>query len=99
MFVAGDNEYNIVWVTNEISAAFVELTADGTTYVYRDEKNGVIRTDDYIHTVRVPRAVLESAGKYTVISRLFTSVLWSAVIQDLSQLSVRLKAISRLKIL
>ncbi len=69
VFIAGDNEYNIVWVSDEVGAAFVELTADGTTYVYRDEKSGIIRTDDYIHTVRVPRAVLESAGKYTVITR------------------------------
>jgi len=69
VFIAGDNEYNIVWVTNDMGAAFVELVSGGQSYVFRDEKNGVIRTDDYIHSVRVPRALLESAGGYTVISR------------------------------
>lgn len=69
VFISGEEEYNIVWVTDDSSAAFVELSANGVTYVFRDERDGVIRTDDWIHTVRVPKSVLDAAKGYTVISR------------------------------
>ncbi len=69
VFLSGPDEYNIVFATDDYSAAFVELSYGGKTYVYADEYDGVIRTDDYIHSVRVPKSMLDSAGAYTIVAR------------------------------
>ncbi len=69
VFLSGPDEYNIVFATGDYAAAFVEINYGGKTYVYADEYDGLIRTDDYIHTVRVPKAMLDSAKSYTIIAR------------------------------
>ncbi len=69
VFLSGPDEYNIVFATFDYAAAFVEIKHGGKTYVYADEYDGLIRTDDYIHTVRVPKSMLDSAGGYTIIAR------------------------------
>ncbi len=69
VFLSGPDEYNIVFATVDYAAAFVEIKYEGKTYVYADEYDGLIRTDDYIHTVRVPKSMLDSAGGYTIIAR------------------------------
>ena len=69
VFLSGPDEYNIVFATFDYAAAFVEIKQGGKTYVYADEYDGLIRTDDYIHTVRVPKTLLDSAGGYTIIAR------------------------------
>lgn len=69
VFLSGEEQYNIVWVTDVASAGFVEINYGGTVYVFSDEKDGVIRTDDWIHTVRVPKYILDGARGYTAISR------------------------------
>lgn len=69
VFLSGPDEYNIVFATFDYAAAFVEIKYGGKTYVYADEYDGLIRTDDYIHTVRVPKSMLDSAGSYTIIAR------------------------------
>ncbi len=73
VFLSGDAQYNIVWATTDSGAAFVEIKRSGKTYLFNDEYDGLIRTDDYIHTVRVPKALLDSAGGYTIISRSVSS--------------------------
>ena len=62
-------EYNIVWATNVNSVGYVKYTVGGKTYTVYDEENGVVRTDDFIHTVRVPQDHLDKAGSYSVVSK------------------------------
>ncbi len=73
VFLGGGDEYNIVWRTNVTSIGYVTYTVNGTTYTVYDEQNGVVRTDDNMHTVRIPQAHLDSAGSYTVVSKEVTS--------------------------
>ncbi len=65
----GNDEYNIVWETNINSIGFVMYTCNGYSHVVYDEENGVVRTDDKMHTVRIPQEHLDEAGEYTVVSR------------------------------
>ncbi len=69
VFISGREQYNIVWVTDEVCAAYVEITAGGKKYTYADERDGILKTDDYIHTVRVDKSVLDRAKSYTVITK------------------------------
>ena len=74
VLIGGGNEYNIVWHNNNVSIGWVTYTYKGTTYTVYDEENGVVRSDDNIHTVRVPMEHLDAAGSYevhasTVVSR------------------------------
>ncbi len=66
VLIGGGNEYNIVWHNNNISVGWVTYTYKGTTYTVYDEENGVVRSDDSIHTVRVPMEHLDAAGAYEV---------------------------------
>jgi hypothetical protein len=58
--------YNIVWKTNTKGVGYVEYTYNSTRYRVYDEEAGVVRTDDTIHTVSVPKDHLDAAGGYTV---------------------------------
>lgn len=69
VFISGENQYNIVWVTDSASVGAVELTYGGKKHTYYDERDGIIRTDDSIHTVRVPKSALDSAKSYTVVTK------------------------------
>ena len=68
VYFGGGGEYNIVWKTTEKSIGYVTYKYGGRTYTVYDEENGVVRSDDYIHTVRVPQSHLDSAGLYEVYS-------------------------------
>ena len=72
VFVGGEI-YNVVWATNVASIGYVEYAVDGVTYRLYDEKGGVVRTDDNIHSVSVPKEHLDAAGSYTVYSQAVTS--------------------------
>ena len=50
VFVGGE-VYNVVWVTNEAGLGYVDYTYNGKSYRVYDEENGIVRTDDTIHTV------------------------------------------------
>lgn len=60
--------YNIVWTTTLDGTGYVEYTIDGKTHRVYDEEGGIVRTDDYIHSVSVPVEHLDAAGGYTVTS-------------------------------
>ena len=62
VFLCGDI-YNIVWSTNVNGTGYVDYTYDGKDYRVYDEEAGVVRTDDYIHTVSVPVEHLNAAGE------------------------------------
>ena len=72
VFVGGDF-YNVVWVTNNAGIGYVEYTYEGTKHRVYDEENGVVRTDDTIHTVQVPKEHLDTAGSYTAYTTLVNS--------------------------
>lgn len=64
----GGGEYNIVWRTNAKSIGYVTYRFGGKSYTVYDEKNGVVRSDDDTHTVKVPQEHLDAAGSYEVYS-------------------------------
>ena len=69
VFMGGGGEYNIVWKTNVNSIGYVTYTSGGKTYTVYDEQNGIVRTDDSMHSVRVPQEQLDKATSYTVVSK------------------------------
>lgn len=68
VLMGGEDQYNIVWTTTQGTGAigYVKYTYNGITYTAYDESNGVVRTDDYIHAVKVPMKHLDAAGSYTI---------------------------------
>ncbi len=65
----GNDEYNIVWENNVASIGYVEYFYNGDSYVVYDEENGVVRSDDEMHSVRIPQKHLDSADGYTVFAK------------------------------
>ena len=66
VLIGGGGEYNIVWENNNAGIGYVTYRYEGKTYTVYDEENGVVRTDDKTHTVRIPQEHLDKAGSYTV---------------------------------
>ncbi len=73
VLIGGGKEYNIVWENDTIGIGYVTYKYDGKTYTVYDEENGVVRSDDKTHTVRVPMEHLDKAGSYTVNAASVTS--------------------------
>ena len=65
VFLCGDI-YNVVWTNTVASIGYVTYEIDGVTYTVYDEEGGIVRTDDYAHTVSVPVTDLDAAGGYKV---------------------------------
>lgn len=59
---AVENDYQIVFSTNDESIAWVEV--DGTKYY--DLYAGSMKSKDLVHKVTVPQDKLDAAGKYTI---------------------------------
>jgi len=68
VYFGGGGEYNIVWKTNTRSVGYVTYRYGGKSYTVYDEEGGVVRSDDSIHSVRVPQEHLDAAGSYEVTS-------------------------------
>jgi len=66
VLIGGGGEYNIVWENNVEGIGYVTYRVDGKLYTVYDEENGVVRSDDKTHTVRIPQEHLDKAGAYTV---------------------------------
>lgn len=62
VFVIG-NDYDIMFYTEQKGMGAVRV--GGKTFY--DSTNGIIKSEDNIHSVRVPQALLNAAGEYTVI--------------------------------
>ncbi len=73
VLIGGGGEYNIVWENNNVGIGYVTYRYQGKTYTVYDEENGVVRSDDKTHTVRVPQEHLDAAGSYTVNAATVTS--------------------------
>ncbi len=62
VFVIG-NDYDIMFYTEKKGAAAVRVGGK----MYWDSTNGLIKSEDNIHSVRIPQELLNEAGEYTVI--------------------------------
>ena len=61
VYVAGDY-YNIIWNTTEKGLAWVEICGEK----YYDADNGNIKSEEFVHKVKVPQHVLDEAKEYTI---------------------------------
>ncbi len=64
--------YAVVWATSFNGTGYIEYTYNGTKYTVYDEKNGLVRTHDNIHVVKVPHEHLAN-NSYTVYSKAVTA--------------------------
>ena len=71
VYEMGDG-YAVIWATNFKGTGYIKYTYQGKTYTVYDMKNGIIRTGDTIHVVKVPHEHLQG-NSYTVYSRQVTS--------------------------
>ncbi len=55
VFETGGDYYNIVWETSLKGSGCVKYTYNGEEKVVWDSDNGIVRSDDTVHTVRVPK--------------------------------------------
>ncbi len=55
VFECGDGFYSVIWVTNFRGSGWVTYTFEGKEYKVNDQRGGNIRSNDTIHSVRVPK--------------------------------------------
>ncbi len=68
VFETGGDYYNIVWETSFKGSGCVKYTYNGEEKVIWDSNNGIITSDDTVHSVRVPKEELRG-NTYTVESQ------------------------------
>lgn len=68
VFETGGDYYNIVWETSFKGTGCVKYTYKGEEKVIWDSNNGIITSDDTVHSVRVPKQELRG-NTYTVESQ------------------------------
>lgn len=68
VFETGGDYYNIVWETSFKGTGCVKYTYKGEEKVIWDSNNGIITSDDTVHSVRVPKNELRG-NTYTVESQ------------------------------
>lgn len=59
VFESGDNMYTVMWTTTKKGSGYITYSYQGKEYTVTDQVGGDIRTDDTIHSVRVPKAHLD----------------------------------------
>lgn len=68
VFETGGDYYNIVWETSFKGSGCVKYTYNGEEKIIWDSNNGIITSDDTVHSVRVPKEELRG-NTYTVESQ------------------------------
>ena len=71
VYEVGDG-YNVIWVTTFRGTGYIKYTYEGKEYTVYDEDNGVICTNEDVHTVKVPHEHLAN-NTYTVYSQVVTA--------------------------
>jgi ABC-type glycerol-3-phosphate transport system permease component len=71
VYEMGDG-YAVIWATNFAGTGYIQYTYNGVQYTVQDERNGIVRTNDTIHVVKVPHEHLQG-NTYTVYSTEVTS--------------------------
>lgn len=59
VFESGDNMYTVMWTTTKKGSGYITYSYQGKEYTVTDHVGGDIRTDDTIHSVRVPKEHLD----------------------------------------
>lgn len=59
VFESGDDMYTVIWTTTKKGSGYITYSYAGKDYTVTDQVSGNIRTDDTIHSVRVPKAHLD----------------------------------------
>lgn len=59
VFECGNDNYCVVWETSTKGSGYLTYTYNGEEKVLWDERSGVIRTDDTVHKVVVPKSELQ----------------------------------------
>lgn len=59
VFDSGGEYYSVVWVTSGKGSGYVKYTYNGEEKTVWDASGGLIRTDDTIHSVQVPKSELQ----------------------------------------
>lgn len=59
VFDCGTEYYSVVWTTNGKGSGYVKYTYNGEEKTVWDASGGLIKTDDTIHSVQVPKAELQ----------------------------------------
>lgn len=67
VYEMGDG-YAVIWVTSFDGTGYITYTYEGVEYTVYDEADGVLKTDENIHVVKVPHEHL-SDNEYTVYSK------------------------------
>lgn len=67
VFDCGNEYYAVVWATSAKGSGCVKYTYDGEEKTLWDESAGIIKTDDTVHSVLVPKEELQG-NKYKVVS-------------------------------
>ena len=75
VYEMGDG-YAVIWATSFKGTGYIEYTYKGQKYTVYDERNGIVRTGDSIHVVKVPHEHLQG-NSYTVYSREVTGHSWN----------------------
>ena len=60
VFESGDDMYTVIWSTTLPGTGYVTYTFEGEEYKVWDEENAAIRSEDSIHSVRVPKEHLDN---------------------------------------
>lgn len=68
VFDCGNEYYAVVWATSRKGSGCVKYMFNGTEKTVWDESAGIIRTDDTVHSVLVPKAELQG-NSYKVCSQ------------------------------
>jgi hypothetical protein len=68
VFEYGGDDYCVIWETSKKGSGYIKYSFEGKEVVRYDEVGGVIRTDDTIHRVFVPKEELRE-NDYVVGSR------------------------------
>lgn len=68
VFESGDDMYTVMWTTTKCGSGKVMYTYNGTEYTVTDHTGGNVRSNDTVHSVRVPKKHLDN-NTYTVSSQ------------------------------
>ena len=71
VYEMGDG-YAVIWATSFDGTGYIKYTYGGTEYTVYDEVAGIVKTNDYIHVVKVPHEHL-LGNSYTVYSQVVTN--------------------------
>ncbi len=71
VYEMGDG-YAVIWATSFDGTGYIKYTYEGTEYTVYDEVAGIVKTNDYIHVVKVPHEHI-LGNSYTVYSQVVTN--------------------------